>query len=116
VLDDEIPTALSTKGLTHKKSTFTRLDALRDLAERAIDGARIDEVERVTSRLLEDLEAVDLGVDANGSEDVELRSGRRIGRSLAATRPTSCWRWNNGSSTSLFGAARFLAHNFCPRS
>ncbi|HRA84580.1 MAG TPA: MobF family relaxase [Ilumatobacteraceae bacterium] len=79
VLDDEIPTALSTKGLTHKKSTFTRLDALRDLAERAIDGARIDEVERVTSRLLEDLEAVDLGVDANGSEDVELRSGRRIG-------------------------------------
>ena len=79
VLDDEIPTALSPKGLTHKKSTFTRLDALRELAERATDGATIDEVERVTSRLLEDPEAVDLGVDTNGSEDVELRSGRRIG-------------------------------------
>jgi Ti-type conjugative transfer relaxase TraA len=79
VLDKEIPTALSPKGLTHKKSTFTRLDALRDLAERAIDGATIDEVERVTSRLLDDPEAVDLGVDTNGSEDVELRSGRRIG-------------------------------------
>ena len=79
VLDDEIPTALSPKGLTHKKSTFTRLDALRDLAERATDGATIDEVERVTSRLLDDPEAVDLGVDTNGSEDVELRSGRRIG-------------------------------------
>ena len=78
-LDDEIPAALSPKGLTHKKSTFTRLDALRDLAERAIDGATIDEVERVTSRLLDDPEAVDLGVDTNGSEDVELRSGRRIG-------------------------------------
>ncbi|MDO8362775.1 MAG: MobF family relaxase [Actinomycetota bacterium] len=79
VLDNEIPAALSPKGLTHKKSTFTRLDALRDLAERAIDGATIDEVERVTSRLLDDPEAVDLGVDTNGSEDVELRSGRRIG-------------------------------------
>ncbi len=78
-LDDEIPTALSPKGLTHRKSTFTRLDALREVAERAIDGATIDEVERVTSRLLEDPEAVDLGVDTNGSEDVELRSGRRIG-------------------------------------
>lgn len=51
----------------------------RDLAERATDGATIDEVERVTSRLLDDPEAVDLGVDTNGSEDVELRSGRRIG-------------------------------------
>lgn len=79
VLDNEIPAALSPKGLTHKKSTFTRLDALRDLAEQATDGATIDEVERVTSRLLEDREAVDLGVDTNGSEDVELRSGRRIG-------------------------------------
>ena len=79
MLDDEIPAALSPKGLTHKKSTFTRLDALRDLAERATDGATIDEVERVTSRLLDDPEAVDLGVDTNGSEDVELRSGRRIG-------------------------------------
>ncbi len=79
VLDNEIPVALSPKGLTHKKSTFTRLDALRDLAERATDGATIDEVERVTSRMLDDPEAVDLGVDTNGSEDVELRSGRRIG-------------------------------------
>lgn len=79
VLDDAIPTALSPRGLTHKKSTFTRLDVLRDLAERATDGATIDEVERVTSRLLEDPESVDLGVDTNGSEDVELRSGRRIG-------------------------------------
>jgi Ti-type conjugative transfer relaxase TraA len=79
VLDDAVPAALSPKGLTHKKSTFTRLDALRDLAERATDGATIDEVERVTSRLLDDPEAVDLGVDTNGSEDVELRSGRRIG-------------------------------------
>jgi Ti-type conjugative transfer relaxase TraA len=79
VLDDAIPTALSPKGLTHKRSTFTRLDVLRDLAERAVDGATIDEVERVTSRLLDDPEAVDLGVDTNGSEDVELRSGRRIG-------------------------------------
>ena len=79
VLDHEIPAALSPKGLTHKKSTFTRLDVLRDLAERAVDGATIDEVERVTSRLLDDPEAVDLGVDTNGSEDVELRSGRRIG-------------------------------------
>ena len=79
VLDDEIPNALSPKGLTHKKSTFTRLDVLRELAEWAVDGATIDEVERVTSRLLDDPEAVDLGVDTNGSEDVELRSGRRIG-------------------------------------
>ncbi len=79
VLDNEIPVALSPKGLTHKKSTFTRLDALRDLAERATDGATIDEVERVASRLLDDPEAVDLGVDTNGSEGVELRSGRRIG-------------------------------------
>jgi Ti-type conjugative transfer relaxase TraA len=78
-LDNEVPAALSPKGLTHKKSTFTRLDALRDLAERATDGATIDEVEQVTSRLLDDPEAVDLGVDTNGSEDVELRSGRRIG-------------------------------------
>ena len=79
VLDKEIPNALSPKGLTHKKSTFTRLDVLRELAERATDGATIDEVERVTSRLLDDPEAVDLGVDTNGSEDIELRSGRRIG-------------------------------------
>ncbi len=47
VLDDEIPNALSPKGLTHQKSTFTRLEALRDLAERATDGATIDEVDRV---------------------------------------------------------------------
>ncbi len=79
VLDNEIPAALSPKGLTQMKSTFTRLDALRELAERATDGATIDDVERVTSRLLDDPEAVDLGVDTNGSEDVELRSGRRIG-------------------------------------
>ena len=79
VLDDEIPATLSPNGLTHKKSTFTRLDALRDLAERATDGAAIDEVERVTSRLLDNPEAVDLGVDTNGTEDIKLRSGRRIG-------------------------------------
>ena len=79
VLDDSVPAALSPKGLTHNKSTFTRFDALRDLAERATDGATIDEVERVTTRLLDDPEAVDLGVDSHGSEDIELRSGRRIG-------------------------------------
>lgn len=79
MLDDSVPAALSPKGLTHKKSTFTRFDALRDLAERATDGATIDEVERVTTRLLDDPEAVDLGVDSHGSEDIELRSGRRIG-------------------------------------
>ena len=37
-------------------------------------------------------------------------------RSLAATRPASSSRWNNGSSTSRFGAARHLARISCPRS
>lgn len=79
MLDKAISDLVSPRGLTCYDSTFTRFDALRELAERAADGATIDEIERVGTRLLDDSEVVELGGDISGGDGIELRSGHRVG-------------------------------------
>jgi len=93
------------EGLTHKQSTFTRLDALRDLAsEPSTSNDRRGRAGHLSAARRPG--AVDLGVDTNGSEDVELRSGRPIGTVTRRYSTRELLRWSNGSSTSLCGATR----------
>ena len=80
-LDGVVAKLLGPTGLTAHSSTFTRFDALRELASEATAGATIDEVEQLASRLLDDPETVDLGASTP-------RRGRRIALGPAARR----WR------------------------